>query len=267
MKENQQDIIAPEQYELQNPPAYRFSMNRRTFFQALGSGLTVTFTVSQGLASSFSDTPPEDQLSSWIHVGANGKVTVYTGKAEVGQNIRTSLAQIVAEELNVPMENIEMVMGDTALTPYDRGTFGSRSIPYMGPQLRKAAATAREVLIDMAASELKVDRETLYAEEGIVKSRSGNKSLAFAQLTKGKEFIQPVKENIKTKPVEQWKIAGTSVPKVNGISFITGKHKYTSDMKLPGMLYGKVLRAPAYGAKLLSVDLSKAKGIPGVTVV
>jgi isoquinoline 1-oxidoreductase len=211
--------------------------------------------------------PPEDQLSAWIHVGANGKITIYTGKAEVGQNIRTSLAQIAAEELNVPLESIEMVMGDTALTPYDRGTFGSRSIPYMGPQLRKAAATAREVLIDMAAAQLKMDRGTLYAEQGVIKSRDGIKSLAYGQLTKGKELIHPVRENIGFKPVDQWKIAGTSVPKVNGASFITGKHKYVSDMTLPGMLYGKILRAPAYGAILLSADVSKAKNIEGVTVV
>src|SRR5690606_9318054 len=92
-----------------------------------------------------------------IHIGEDNMVTVYTGKVEVGQNIRTSLAQIVAEELTVPIENIEMVMGDTALTPYDMGTFGSRSIPNMGPQLRKAAASARELLRKMAAKQLKVD--------------------------------------------------------------------------------------------------------------
>src|SRR5687768_7433740 len=94
MKNHQSDSIATEQYELHTPPAYQFSMNRRTFFQALGSGIAVAFSVSQGVASVLEGTPaPEDQLSAWIHIGANGKITVYTGKAEVGQNIRTSLAQ------------------------------------------------------------------------------------------------------------------------------------------------------------------------------
>jgi nicotinate dehydrogenase subunit B len=267
MKKHHEDPIAPEQYELHASPAYRFGMNRRTFFQVLGSGVAVAFSITRALGSGLTDEAPEDQLSAWIHVGESGKITIYTGKAEVGQNIRTSLAQIVAEELTVPLDQIEMVMGDTALTPYDRGTFGSRSIPYMGPQLRTAAATAREVLIEMAAAQWKVDRESVYAEKGIIKNRKGNQSTGFGQLTKGKALIHPVRDNVKVTPVDQWKIAGTSVPKVNGESFITGRHKYVSDMKLPGMLYGKVLRAPAYGAKLLSADLSKAQNVDGVTVV
>lgn len=242
------------------------TLNRRQFIQLLGSGIAVTFTLEQVLASP-SKSLPEDQLSSWIHVGANGTITVFTGKAEVGQNIRTSLSQIVAEELNVGVDKITMILGDTDLTPYDRGTFGSRSIPYMGPSLRKAAATAREALIDMASSSWKSDRATLYVENGFVKDRSTGKSVNFGELTKGETFVKAVNENVKVTPIEQWKIAGTSVPKVNGISFVTGKHKYTSDLKLDGMVYGKVLRAPSYGAKLVSVDVSKAKQITGVTVV
>src|SRR5687768_8441054 len=129
MKNKKEDqFLAPEQYELRDEPSYSFNMNRRTFFHALGSGIAVTFSIGSSLGSSLTDTAPEDQLASWIHINENGTVKIFTGKAEVGQNIRTSLAQIVAEELDVPLQRIEMIMGDTALTPYDRGTFGSRSI-------------------------------------------------------------------------------------------------------------------------------------------
>ncbi len=267
MRERKDDFIAPEQYELQEEPRYRFAMNRRTFFEVLGGGLAITFTITNSVGGVLTDVVPEDQVAAWIHVGENGNVTIYTGKAEVGQNIRTSLAQIVAEELHVPMDKIDMVMGDTALTPYDRGTFGSRSIPYMGPQLRKAAASARELLIDMAADQWKVDRTNLFMEKGEVKSRTTKQSLSIGQLTKGQKLLKPVNDKVAVTPVEEWKIAGTSVPKVRGESFITGKHKYVSDMKLPGMLFGKIVRPPAYGATVSSVDLSAAKSIPGVTVV
>lgn len=233
--------------------------------QLFGGGLVVAFTFDDAVAAPLTFLP-EDKLSSWLHVGANGYVTVFTGKAEVGQNIRTSLSQIVAEELRIDISRIIMVLGDTDLTPYDRGTFGSRSIPYMGPTLRKAAATARELLIDMAATSLKADRAGLVVENGSVKDRSG-RSIGFGDLTKGETFVKPVNDNVQVTPIEQWKIAGTSVPKINGTSFVTGRHKYTSDMKIDGMVYGKVLRAPAYGSTLASVDVSKAREMADVTVV
>ena len=263
------DIIAPEQYELHRDPVYKFNLNRRRFFQVMGSGLAVAFATYKSLAGVLTEDEkiPEDLVGAWIHIGEAGNVTIYTGKAEVGQNIRTSLAQIVAEELSVPMSNIEMILGDTDLTPYDRGTFGSRSIPYMGPQLRKAAATAREALIDMAAKEWNADRSTLFIENGDVKNRKSRQSLNIGKLTEGKEIVKGVDEQVTVTPPEKWKVSGTSVPKVNGESFVTGKHKFVSDMKLPGMLYGKVLRPPAYGATLSSADLSAARKIKGVVVV
>lgn len=264
---NKRDLIGPEQYELYEKPSYRFNMNRRTFFEVLGSGIAVTFTLTSGIGKSLVDIAPEDQVAAWIHIAENGNVTIYTGKAEVGQNIRTSLAQIVAEELPVPMEKIDMVLGDTALTPYDRGTFGSRSIPYMGPQLRKAAASAREILIDLAAAEWNVDRTNLWMDDGVIKNRTTNQSLNIGQLTKGQKLLKPVNGKAPVTPVKEWKIAGTSVKKIRGESFVTGKHKFVSDMKLPGMLYGKVLRAPAYGATIASANISAARATPGVTVV
>ena len=267
-KENQ-DLIAPEQYELREKSAYAFNINRRRFFQVMGSGLAIAFTTYHAMGGAPEEAlkTPEDQVGAWIHVGADGKVTIYTGKAEVGQNIRTSLAQIVAEELHVNVEKIEMILGDTDLTPYDRGTFGSRSIPYMGPQLRKAAATAREALIDMAAELWKADRASLMIEDGEVVNSRTKQAVGIGRLTGGKQILKGVDEKVAVTPPEKWKVSGTSVSKVNGVSFLTGKHKFVSDLKLPGMLYGKILRAPAYGATLISVDTSAAKKIRGVVVV
>ncbi|MBA4057768.1 MAG: isoquinoline 1-oxidoreductase, partial [Marivirga sp.] len=268
-KQTDKSLWAPEQYELKEKPHYDFHMNRRNFFNVLGSGLAVTFSVVNSVAETLTSVPKdaEDQISAWIHVGENGIVTVYTGKAEVGQNIRTSLSQIVAEELDVAMSKIDMIMGDTSLTPYDQGTFGSRSIPYMGPQLRKAAASAREYLIDMAATTWKTDRGSLKLEKGIILNSKNKQSIEIGKLTKGKNLIKQINENVRVKPADQWKVAGTSVAKVNGESFITGTHKYVSDMVLPEMLYGKILRPPSYKAELVKVDVSAAQGMTGITVV
>jgi nicotinate dehydrogenase subunit B len=243
------------------------TVSRRDFLKTLGAGIAVTFTLTQ-FSEAWAEPPylDEGKLSSWIHIGADGTVTVFTGKAEVGQNIRTSLAQIVAEELDHPMEGITMIMGDTDLTPYDRGTFGSRSIPYMGPQLRKAAATARETILQMAADRWKVERSLLSLRGGIVTDKSGKK-INIGDLTEGKKFVEPVDDKVEVRKPEEWKIAGTSVPKANGRSFVTGEHKYVSDMSLPGMLYGKILRAPSFGATLASADVSAAKQFKDAIVV
>jgi len=270
MKDNDNNsTIAAEQYELHADPVYRFNMNRRRFFEVMGGGLAIAFTTIKSPGGILRDDSrlDDDQVGAWIHIGEEGRVTIYTGKAEVGQNIRTSLAQVVAEELQVPMDRIEMILGDTDLTPYDRGTFGSRSTPYMGPQLRKAAATARELLLDMAAKEWKVDRSNLLMENGNVKNLSTKQSINIGKLTKGKQLVHGVRDNIALTSPREWKVAGTSVPKVNGEAFLRGAHKYVSDMKLPGMLYGKVLRPPSYGASLVSVDLSGAKKMKDVIVV
>lgn len=206
------------------------------------------------------------EVSAWLHIGEDGAVQVFTGKTEVGQNIRTSLAQAVAEELHVPISSIRMLMADTDLVPFDMGTFGSRSTPDMALHLRKVGAAAREALIDLAKEQWQAGREDLSASEGKVTHRDG-RSLAYGALAKGQKLAAMVTEQTKLKPASEWKVAGTSVPKVDGRDFVTGKHHYTTDMSLPGMLHGKVLRAPAYGARIKSLDDSKAKAIEGVSVV
>src|SRR4026208_1878236 len=171
-KDHSPHPFEPKQNELPPKPNYDFALDRRKFFKITGGGLIVAF-VLKALLSFDNETPSSEPSSmsgveSWIHIGEDGTVTVYTGKVEVGQNIRTSLSQIVAEELMVPILSIKMIMGDTDLVPYDAGTFGSRTTPQMGTQLRKAAATAREALIVMAAKQWSIDASGLEAKEGMV---------------------------------------------------------------------------------------------------
>jgi isoquinoline 1-oxidoreductase len=247
--------------------------NRRDFFKTLGQGIMVLYLVPSALAQEGGNAgragrggAATNAISAWIHIGEDGTVTVYSGKTEVGQNIRTSLSQAVAEELSVPISSIKMVMADTDIVPYDAGTFGSQTTPRHAPILHRAAAAARGVLLDMAAQHFGVDRATLTVADGKI-SKAGGESVTYGQLTKGQKFTTSITNDTKVFPVTDWKIAGTSVPKVNGRDFVTGRHKYTSDMKMEGMLYGKVLRAPSLGAKIVSVDTSAAEAMEGVKVV
>jgi nicotinate dehydrogenase subunit B len=238
--------IEPERYELLAGPAYNFPLDRRGFFKSLGGGIVVaSFLASADAQESGGgrrggQSAPKE-ISAWLHIDRHGAVTAYTGKVEVGQNARTSLTQAVAEELGAPMTAIEMVMGDTERTPFDMGTFGSMTTPQMIPQLRKAAAAARQLL------------------------PAGDwKTIDFSKID---ESLNGVASSGAMKPTAEWTVMGTSPHKVHGRDIVTGKHKYTSDMKLPGMLYGRILRPERFNAKLVSLDVSAAKNIPGVTVV
>src|ERR1700733_3531082 len=193
-----------ERYEFNEGPKYRFHLDRRDFFKVTGGGLFVLFVVKQALAGQESGRAsrggPSDRslpsdVASWLHIAEDGAITAYTGKVEVGQEIRTSLAQAVAEELHCPASSIALVMGDTDLTPYDMGTFGSRTTPTMAPELHKVAAAARESLIDFAAEQWKIDRSAITVENGKVVSRSTNQSVDFGRLTKGRTFTRTVSEN------------------------------------------------------------------------
>jgi CO/xanthine dehydrogenase Mo-binding subunit len=192
---------------------------------------------------------------------------VYTGKVEMGQNIRTSLTQQVAEELRVPLGAISLIMGDTSLTPFDRGTFGSQTTPTMGPQLRNVSAAARENLIDLAAQRWKTGRSSLIAQDGRIRDPKSSQSISYGELTKGQELVTVIGDDPVLEPPGKWRIAGTATPKVEARAFVTGEHQYTSDITRPGMQYGKVLRAPAFRASLKSCDSREAEKMPGVTVV
>ena len=250
---------------------YGFQLDRRDFLKFCGGGLLVCFI---GVSASSQESGrgvgshelPKD-VAAWLHIAADGKVTVLTGKVEVGQNIRTSLAQLVAEELGVHIDAITMVMGDTDLTPWDMGTFGSRSIPTMGPQLRTMAAAARQTLIELAAQRWKVEQATLRVADGKVMEAQSGRSLTYGELTRGEKLVKTVTGDEHLTPANNWKIAGTAIPKVAGRDFVTGKHQYPSDITQPGMMIGKVLRPDGFKAKLVSLDASEAEKLPGVKVV
>jgi len=267
-----ESVPEPERYELNAGPMYSFEPTRREVFKALGAGLLM-LALSDNAESQESGgggrrggAGPQT-LDAWIHIAANGAVTVFTGKVEVGQNSRTALTQAVAEELETPVSSITLVMGDTALTPFDMGTFGSMTTPRMAPILRRAAASAREELIAQAAKLWGVEPSTLTAVNGRVKQTAGTRSAGYGELLKGEALTGSISGTVALKPAADWKVAGTSVPKVDGRAMVTGRHHYSSDIKRPGMLYGKVLRAPAIDAQMKSVDISEASKLRGVTVV
>jgi isoquinoline 1-oxidoreductase len=264
----------PERYELTSSPTHRFLPGRREFFKLVSGGIVVTCVLKDAWAAQESGggrrgfgEPLPQEISAWLHIAEDGVVTVYTGKVEVGQNTRTALTQAVAEELRVSPNAIRMVMGDTDLTPFDMGTFGSRSTPVMSPQLRRAASAAREVLMDLAAENWKTKRAGLVAIDGKITDPSTHRTVAYADLVKGQKLARAIPAEDPLTPVSEWKVMGKPLPKVDGRDFVTGRHRYASDLKLEGMLYGKVLRPSAFGATLVSLEAHEAKAMPGVTVV
>lgn len=246
-------------------------MNRRDFFAVLGGGVLVmlvddddVYAQETGGSGRGRRAVPQT-LNAWLHIGETGIVTVYSGKVEVGQNARTSLTQAVAEELHAPVASIRMMLGDTELTPFDNGTVGSQTTPQMWPVIRRAAAAARETLVDLASQKWMVERSAVQLADGRV--TAGNRSAGFGELTNGEKLTRTISANVALAPAAEWKIAGTSVPKVNGPEIVTGAHKYTYDTKAPDMLYGKVLYPPSFGATLVSLDSAAAEALPGVKVM
>jgi CO/xanthine dehydrogenase Mo-binding subunit len=267
-------VIEPERYEFSAGPMHHFELLRRDFFKLLGAGIAV-FTMAKESGAMQETAPargfhPEElpkEINAWLHIGEDGGVTAFTGKVEIGQNIRTSLAQSVADELRVPFESVRMVTADTALTPFDFGTVGSRSTPTMTPQLRRVAAAARDLLVEVAAKEWNVPAEGLKAADAKVTDPASGRSLRYAELARGKTLAQNLPAEDPVTPATEWTVAGKSIPKVDARSFVNGKHQYTPDLRPPGMLYGKVHRPPSFDAKITSYDDVAAKAMPGVVVV
>lgn len=264
----------PERYELYEEPLYQFDFDRRDFLRALGGGIAVCLVLADaddaaaqqpGRGRGGSSGPTD--LGAWLHISETGVVTVFSGKAEVGQNARTSITQAAAEELRLEPASIRVVLGDTARVPYDAGTFGSRTSPAMIPQIRRAAAAARELLLDLAAETAKVERGTLTVADGKVSHPPSGRSFTFAELTKGKKLTKVIRSDVPLTPPEAWKVLGTPVAKVDGRAMVTGKHRYSTDVTRSGQLFGKVLRPPTLQATLVSADLSAAQALPGVVAV
>ena len=268
------DAIEPERYELRSTAIHHFNLQRRDFFKVMGAGIAVFTAAANALSAQESgarrqrgDQDQPKDISSWLHINDDGIVTVFTGKVEVGQNTRTTLAQSVADELRVPLASIRMVMGDTALAPFDMGTFGSRSTPYMSPQLRRAASAARDLLLAQAATEWKTTPDKLQASDGKITNPATGAAFTYAQLAQGKTLAHDLPDADPITPPTEWTVAGKSVPKLDARAFVTGQHQYTPDLRPAGLLYGKVLRPSTFGATLVSADLSAAQTIPGVVVV
>ena len=264
-------IHEPERYELSEPRRYTFELERRAFLRLFGGGLAVLVAATDLLGQQETGrgqgrNTPSPEIAAWIHVDEAGRVQVYTGKVEIGQNIRTSLAQTVADELHVPMASITMVMADTGKTPWDAGTFGSQTTPRMAPQLARAAAAAREMLIDQAAARWQADRASLSAREGRIVARDG-RSFSYGELMHDQALSGVVPASPPLETTEQWQVRGTPVHKVDGRDFVTGRHDYTPDVTLPGLVYGRIVRPESYGATLAAVDDTKARAIAGVRVV
>jgi len=255
-------------------------ITRRGFLQALGAGLVISVAGGRAMAQArpprrggggFGGRGQAGPVSARVHIAKDGAITVMTGKVEGGQGARTEITQAAAEELRVPAAAVSLIMGDTSLCPDDGITAGSRTTPSTIPAVRQGCAAARELLIGLAAAKWGIDRATVTMRDGKAIDQGGKRELSYADLATGDEadklFKQAPPAGVELTPVKQWKVMGISHPRVNARDLVAGKHLFPSDIARPGMLYGKVLRAPSYGAKLTGLDDSAAKAITGATVV
>jgi isoquinoline 1-oxidoreductase len=249
----------------------QLELGRRTFMQILGAGLLVTVAGETAPGQRRRRRGGSQTVAARLHIARTGKITVMTGKVEVGQGSRAQITQAAAEELRVSVDSITLIMADTSLVPNDGITAGSRTTPSTVPAVRKAAATARGLLVDLASKKWKIKPADAVVLDGVITHTASKRKVTYAQLAASddlaKEFQKAVPGNVTVTPVDQWKVLGTSVPRPNRRDIVTGAHRYPSDILREGMLYGKVLRPPSYGARLTAIDLSLAKAIKGVTVV
>jgi isoquinoline 1-oxidoreductase len=247
-------------------------LDRRQFLQLLGGGIVVCFSIPDSLAlqegerrRGMGQELPED-FNAFLRIGEDGRVSGFTGKVEYGQGIMTSLAQMLAEELDVPLKSVDMVMGDTDLCPWDRGTFGSMTTRFFGPALRAAAAEARAVLIELAAEQLQVTEERLKTKAGVVYEVAGQKKVSYAELAKGQKILRHVK-NAELKTPSDFALIGKPVLRRDAAAKVTGQAIYAGDVREPGLLHARILRPPVHGAKLIHADTSGVQEIEGAQIV
>jgi CO/xanthine dehydrogenase Mo-binding subunit len=236
------------------------NIDRRAFLKGAGA-LIVSFGIPE-IAFAQAQDPRLQQLDAWLAVAADGQVTVYCGKVELGTGVQTALAQIVAEELDVSFGRVFMLMGDTALCPNQGPTVGSQTIYRAGPQLREAAAEARKTLLEMAASGLKADAAQLKVADGVVSAPDG-KTVTYAELVGGKKIGKAISGSAKPKSPEQHAIVGKPVPRVDLPGKVFGSHVYIQNLRMPGMLHGRAVRPPMPEARVESVDGNSVASLPG----
>ena len=242
--------------------------SRRDLFKLVG-GVVIFFGLKP-LGEAFAQSRPSypSDFHAYLAVGANGRINVFSAKIEMGQGVLTSQAQMVAEELGVSLNNIDMVLGDTDKCPWDMGTFGSLTSRMFGPYLRAAAARARKVLLQLAAKRLGVAVDKLQVNDGVVSVMGDpSRTVTYAALSQEARVAQSVDEPALLRTPAEFKVMGRSPKRLDGVEKVTGAAKYAADIRLPGMLYASILRAPQHGATLVRVDTTAAEGLPGVTVV
>lgn len=268
-----EEVIVKAQWEISTPSSGAngpCGVSRRTFVQVLGAGLLITVTEGPGWGQrrGGGGTLP---VAARIHLNEDGTISVMTGKVEEGQGARAQLSQAAAEELRVPVERIRLTMADTDLVPDDGITAGSRTTPYNVPPMRQAAATAREMLTQLAAKQWQVDAATVEVRDGTITNKTTKQTLTYADLAKSRDvveaFAQTVRSDVALTPVNEWMVMGHSAPRPNYRDLVTGAHRFPSDIVRPNMLYGKILRPPSYGATLESIDLAEARAMKDVVVV
>lgn len=262
-----------ERYELAEGPAYHFALDRRVFLQSAGAGLLLLVVSCQSAeGQSESSASQSTLIEARLRLDEDGRITVLNGKVEEGQGARTELALVAAEELGVPLDQIVVQMADTALTPDDGITAGSRTTPSTVPAVRQAAAAARTLLLGMAAKRWSADADTLAVRDGFVSS--GNRKLGYADLAKDPSTRTAATAKAELSAPSSWRLLGKSaipnhprgIVRTNGRDIVTGAHRFPSDIERPGMLYGAILRPPSYSAKLTAIDLAPAKALGAVAV-
>jgi isoquinoline 1-oxidoreductase len=260
--------LTVEDPDFVEPVRYDFGVSRRGFVQVLGAGLLVVATAPA--AAQRAGGRPRS-VSARLHLGQDGIITVLTGKVELGQGARAELTQAAAEELRVPVERVQLVMADTGAVPDDGLTAGSRTTPSTVPSVRQGAAAARGLLVELACKRWGVEPATVEVRDGVIVHSGSGRKISYAELAAdaeaGKALEQTGPSEVSVTPVKEWRVLGTSVARPNRRDLVTGAHRYASDMTRPGMLHGKVLRAPSYGAELAGIDLEPAKAMKDVVVV
>ncbi|MBN1559620.1 molybdopterin-dependent oxidoreductase, partial [candidate division KSB1 bacterium] len=243
---------------LYDPDGRRHLVSRRDFLKGAGS-LTVFFLVGTRAAEAQRGRDYPEDANAYLRIQAD-RITCYTGKIEMGQGIITSLAQMIADELDVAMQTIDMVMGDTDLCPYDSGTFGSRTTKYFGPALRSAGARAKAILLQMAADEWRMEADQLIVHDGVISRKDAPEArITYAELLKGQRIEYRHTITAQPEPLAAHSICGQPVRRSDALEKVLGTAKYAGDIFLPNMLYACVLRPPAHGARLKAVDSSALK--------
>jgi isoquinoline 1-oxidoreductase len=244
---------------------------RRSFLKLSGMGIVVLYTVdiSELIARrtfQFRNYPTD--LNAYLRIGEDGRVTFFTGKIEMGQGVVTSLPQMLAEELDVPLSAVDAVLGDTELCPWDMGTFGSMSTRFFGPPMRKAAAEAKAVLKELAAQRLGVPVDRLGTVDGTVFDTENPDALVtYAELARGQRIERVVEGEAPLDDPAEYTVCGVPTGRLDATAKVTGAAQFSADIRLDGMLYAKILRPPAHGSKLREVDTSRAEQIEGARVV